>query len=383
MEYFAAKLTGPKSRQKLLAAGIECVATLGIDSVSASDVIAKAEVSRPTFYSYFDDVSDLMAEAWVLAGRQWLSGLINFSLDETYENSATHTAFMDVLMSASRTPVLREVVFPDVAADWNEIKKLSAPKQVGVVWGLATTLGISASKILMPEVELLHDFAKALTEIPIDYVISPDAQRITYAVEPVVSEPEIVADDDITTRLLQSVIKVVATSGVSRASMTRVSRAARVTTGSSKPRFHSLENLMNEGFNYAIREVTRQNTQQTSSVFGDVTPIQAYARLVVSSLHPNRRQWRRYRQEMHLAARSQPFIAEHMKVQLRETNLVLENTLRSAHVDESIIQISLMVNQAQSIGFSLLDDLDVPVRDLNHAYIPEWIPVSRFASFAP
>lgn len=383
MDFFASKLSGPKSRQKLLLAGVECVAEKGIDSVAASDVITRAGVSRPTFYSYFDDIAGLMAEAWILVGREWFSRLIDFSLPDNFENSATHTALMDVLMSTSRTPELREVVLPDIAAEWDTIAKCPPPRQVGVSWGLATSLGISASKVLMPEVVLLHDLARALAEIPEDFVISPEAQRITYAVEPVVTEPEISADDEISTRLLQSVIKVVATSGVSRASMTRVSRAARVTTGSSKPRFHTLENLMTEGFDYAIREVTRQNTQQTDSVFGNVSPIQAYARLVVSSLHPTRRQWRRYRQEMHLAARTNPFIADHMRRQLHETNMVLENTLRSAHVDESIIQISLMVNQAQGIGFSLLDDLEVPVRDLNHAFIPEWIPVSRFASFAP
>lgn len=383
MEIFLTNLSGPRSRQKLLIAGIECVAEKGIDRVTASDIIARAQVSRPTFYSYFDDVADLMAEAWVVAGQDWFRGIVDFSLPENFEESKTHTALTDVLMAASRTPELREVVLPDIAVEWTRIQELSPPKQIGTVWGLATMLGISASKALVPELVLLHDLARALAEIPHDFTISDDAQRITYAVEPAVSEPVISTTDEITTRLLQAVIKVIATSGVSRASMTRVSRAARVTTGSAKPRFSSLDNLMSEGFDYAIREVTHQNVAQTQTVFGGVTPIQAYVRLVVSSMHPTRKQWRRYRQEMHLAARVNPLIAAQMKSQLSETNRTLENTLRSANVDESIIQISLLVNQAQSIGFSLLDDLEIPIRSMNHAFIPEWIPVSRFASFAP
>jgi hypothetical protein len=58
------------------------------------------------------------------------------------------------------------------------------------------------------------------------------------------------------------------------------------------------------------------------------------------------------------------------------------DSLRKSGVDESIVNISILVNQAQSVGFSLLDDLGFPVRDIDHAIIPSLITVELLASLA-
>jgi hypothetical protein len=41
-----------------------------------------------------------------------------------------------------------------------------------------------------------------------------------------------------------------------------------------------------------------------------------------------------------------------------------------------------LINQAQSVGFSLLDDLEFPVRDIDHAIIPSLINVEVLAALA-
>jgi hypothetical protein len=40
------------------------------------------------------------------------------------------------------------------------------------------------------------------------------------------------------------------------------------------------------------------------------------------------------------------------------------------------------VNQVQSIGFSLIDDLGIPVREINNAVIPSILTVELLAALA-
>lgn len=373
---------GPKSRRILLTAGIESVAELGIDQVTASHIIGKAGVSRPTFYSYFDDVSGLMADCWVFGGRDWFETLLWSRLPDGFETTDEHKTYVDILMSASRTPELAEVVQPMMTSHWDRLRRCSEAEQVRRLWALGTRLGMTASTAVMPEVLTLDKFVSGLELIPDG--IKPTAENVKAcrSGEPAVDGPALADADEVTARLITAVVRVVSSSGVARASMTRVCRAAGVTTGSAKPRFNTMADLMSRGYEYAVMEVVRQNTDQAATVFGGVTPIQAYVRLVNASLHPNRKAWRRYRQEMHLASRVNQTIRVQMTDSIQRVNEALVSSLRGANVSESIIDISIRVNQAQSVGFSLLDDLGFPVRDLNNAIVPTLITVDALAALA-
>jgi len=69
--------------------------------------------------------------------------------------------------------------------------------------------------------------------------VEPDAEikEQVVAVAPNVYEPSFADDDQVTARLIAATVRVVGNSGAAKASMTRVCRAAGVTTGSAKPRF--------------------------------------------------------------------------------------------------------------------------------------------------
>ena len=379
---FLTQLDGPRSRQFLLVAGIDSVAELGIDQATASDIIARAKVSRPTFYSYFDDVAGLMADCWVAGGDHWFETLLWGHLPDGFEATNEHKAFIDVLMSTSRTPELAEVVLPSMAKHWERLQQCTPAEQVRYLWALATRLGVSASETVLPEVKTLDKFIAAIELLPSDFVAPQDQVDALREVSPIVDEPSIADPDQVTSNLVQAVVRVVANSGVAKASMTRVCRAANVTTGSAKPRFATMADLMSRGYEYAILEVSHQNVRQAATVFTGVSPIQAYTRLVISSLHPVRKSWRRYRQEMHLASRVNPAITRQMSSAIQRVNEVLADALRKSDVDESIVNISILVNQAQSVGFSLIDDLGIPVRDINHAVVPSLLTVELLASLA-
>jgi hypothetical protein len=323
-----------------------------------------------------------MADCWVFGGRHWFHALLWDHVPDEFTGTPEHHAYMDILLSAARTPELHEVVFPCIAEEWELLQTKSDSEQIRYIWPLATRLGVFASLPVWPEVANLKRFTAALEFIPAD--VEPDAviKEQVVVVAPNVYEPSFADDDQVTARLIAATVRVVGNSGAAKASMTRVCRAAGVTTGSAKPRFATHDELMSRGFLYAIIEVSRQNASQSDEVFGDVSPIVAYVRLVIASLHPSRKMWRRYRQEMHLAARTNPLIAQNMQKGRTSVSQVLSNILRSSNVGESIIEISILVNQAQSVGFSLLDDLGMQIRDMNHAIIPTLINEEVLASLA-
>lgn len=372
-----------RSERNLLLAGIDSVADLGIDQVTAAVVIARAGVSRPTFYSYFDDIADLMAECWIQGGATWFDTLLWGRLPEGIDVTSEHRAYMDMLMAASRTPALADVILPDMATHWERIQTQSDAEQVRLLWTLGTLLGIYATEFVMPSVRSLHSFVEGMRLLPSDIIPDQEIVDLLNHVEPIVSEPLLSEGGDaIRRRLINAVIQVVSRSGVANTSMTRVCRAARVTTGAAKPRFTSLADLMSSGYDHAIAEVANQNVSQSEQVFGGVSPIMAYTRLVISALSPSRRSWRRYRQEMHLASRVNEAVREQMASSTAEVNKVLVDTLRASNVDESIIDISIQVNLVHSVGFSLIDDLGIPIRNVNHAVVPATVTVEMFAALA-
>jgi len=373
---------GTKSRRLLLRAGIESVAELGIDNCSVSDIISRAGVSRPTFYSYFDDVPDLMAECWIAGGHEWFDALLWNRLPQDFETTPEHIAFVDLLMSTHRTPVLAEVVLPHIEQQWKLLKKKPDAFQVKRIWVLATRLGMTASMAVWPDVQNLRTFIQGLEFIPDDFTPSPEAEQNLRVIESFVQEPSLTAEDDVTEKLIKAIVRVVATSGVARASMTRVCRAAGVTTGSAKPRFEDLSTLMSQGYEHAVHEVSQQNARESHVVFSGVSPITAYGRLVITSLHPSRHMWRRYRQEMHLASRVNKKLADDMRRGREGVSKVLTDILRDADVDERIIDISILINQAQSVGFSLVQELGIPARTINHAVVTELISVDILASLS-
>jgi AcrR family transcriptional regulator len=371
---------GSKSRQLLLRAGLDSVAALGIDNCSVSDVISRAGVSRPTFYSYFDDIPDLMAESWMAGGRDWFDALLWNHLPHDFDTTSEHIAFVDLLMATHRSPVLAEVVLPHIEQQWNLLKKKPDAFQVKRIWVLATRVGMAVSMPVWPEVRNLQNFLQGLELIPDDFIPSPASERALRDIESFVHEPLLTAEDDVTERLINAIVRVVASSGVARASMTRVCRAAQVTTGSAKPRFADLSTLMSHGYEHAVHEVSQQNARESHVVFNGVSPITAYGRLVITSLHPSRQQWRRYRQEMHLASRVNKKLTDDMRQGREGVSKVLSDILRNADVDERIIDLSILINQAQSVGFSLLQELGIPARTINHAVITELISIDLLAS---
>lgn len=373
MSRFLEALDTDSSRASLLRAGIDAIVDLGIDNVSASDVISRAGVSRPTFYSYFDDVNGLWADIWIEVGLAWLKSLAEADTGQSEPSSAAHTALTEMLLVAPRIPELTEVVLRDVREVWSGASVEGNASLARACWNIGIALGMQASQPILPGASMLHLAITLVSGMPDDWSSSGRSRPDTRASIPRVSAPTVEETDDVVTRLLESSIDVVARSGVEKASLSRVCRAARLTTGAARPRFSSTRELVLRGFDRMIASVLDQNMAEYGTASMGTHPWDAFAAFTVSGLHPSRERWRRYRQEMHVAARVDADIAGHLSASFGEVNARLASSLLELGIDKRGVELSILLNHVLAVGFGALDAMGLPVRDVDHLAVTAWL----------
>lgn len=96
-------------RQRLLEAMTEICAREGYGPASIAEVIALAQVSRATFYDYFED-KDSCFRAALEASREQLLTDVGKGVDHRRESTATRCAIQALLQFASRTPAGAQIL---------------------------------------------------------------------------------------------------------------------------------------------------------------------------------------------------------------------------------------------------------------------------------
>jgi AcrR family transcriptional regulator len=71
-------------RERLVSAILECVAERGYPETTISDVVARARVSRNTFYEFFDDKADCYLEACDREGTRMLDELYALAAEDSW-----------------------------------------------------------------------------------------------------------------------------------------------------------------------------------------------------------------------------------------------------------------------------------------------------------
>ena len=105
------------NRGRLLLAALDQIDRIGIDNITAADLIGEAGVSRSTLYSYFGEVLGVVAEVWAACGAEWLTQVMT----QPERNHDIDAAMVSLLCTARRAPLLNEVVQPDIDAVWASV----------------------------------------------------------------------------------------------------------------------------------------------------------------------------------------------------------------------------------------------------------------------
>ena len=355
-----------KNTDVFIEAGIRSIVEVGIDQISVSQITQLAKATRPTFYSLFGNVDGLLADIWLMNGSWFLNNLsdpeFRFEVSDPAAQ-ARMTALLEIFTVSHRISEVSEVVEPMATAWWKSITAKDNYAQLKLSWLAGQRLGSWLTLPVEPKA-LLAGFAG-----PIILNLGDKARSTTLALKqiklPPLSDPK-VADGSIENQLLDSAIKVISRVGVARASMTRISRNAQVTTGTMYPRFKNHDELILASFARAISSVVEENFAQikpegfSADDFGLVTS---------AGLLENRKVWRNFRVEMHLAARVNRKLAKSIRDALTVTNERVGLGLGLLPISKSEREAVAFLVHAIGIGLAVLLNAGVRVDELDHRII--------------
>lgn len=349
-----------QSIDDLLAAGIAEIAAHGIDRVTVANITKLSGSSRTTFYTYFGDLPGLFAEIWVRFGRSWLASK-KYGGKELYP--ALNIALLDIFTAGHRIPEVIEVVHPDCEDWWRDQISGAESNALNSVWTLATKIGseISASVTagargalqLLPAMQLL-------TKINLRELFF-EGQLSQYQASQIGGLANLANGFQV--QVTDAAFQIVAQSGYSAASVSRVARKLRVTSGSVYPRFSNIEQIIELAFDQSIRQVVETNTASYAQArhAGDF-----YGEVIIGALSEQRRYWRNFRLELLLESRVNQNLAQKMRPGIEETNKVLSDTVSIKDVPESFVEAVSSLMQTLAVGFSVLHNSGIPVDSLDH-----------------
>ena len=355
-----------KAIDAFIAAGISAVANSGVDRISVSQVTALAKATRPTFYSYFGDVDGLLAEIWLTHADAWLLDLANpnfrlASLDKAEQQKWICLA--EILAVTHRSPSVREVVEPMMAAWFKPISKGSELEILKAVWLVATRLGIVMSQSIDPD---------AAQSAIIDPLVQFTPNEPTVKLEglkpsalPPIADPKL-DDASVENQLIQAAISVISSAGAAAASMTRISRKARLSTGSAYPRFSNSDELINSSFDLAVAEVVRENFSLVGQ--GGFGP-EDFGLFVTAGLQPPRKTWRNFRVEIHIEGRVNKELKKRLAKSLKSTNSAVAKGLAQFNAPSLTESAVPYLIHTVGIGFAVLLNAGLPVDKLDHRIV--------------
>lgn len=355
-----------KTTDLIIEAGIKAIVQEGIDQISVSNITSIAKATRPTFYSLFGNIDGLLADIWLINGQWFLDNLASpdFRLEVCEpQDQSRMIALLEIFTVSHRISEVAEVVEPLVKRWWKEQTKLDNYSQLKLAWLTGQRIGSWLTYPIEPK-SLLASFVG-----PIIRGLGEKARSTVLPLKqvklPALRDPQI-SDQSIENQLLDSAIRVISRVGVAKASMTRISRNAKVTTGSMYPRFKNHDDLILASFARAIALVVEENFAQikpegfSPDDFGLVT---------TAGLLDDRKVWRNFRVEMHLAGRVNRRLAENIREALTQTNERVSSGLGLLPISKSEREAVAFLVHTIGIGLAVLLNVGARVDELDHRLI--------------
>ena len=352
----------------LLLAGISAVANNGIDHTNVSDVATISGVSRPTFYTYFGDMNGFYAEVWLRYGQEWLDSQIEGSEQLAPE---IDQALLEIFSACRRIPEVFEVVQPDFERWWNTQTASGDMAAQRLVWKLAFTLGYKLSR----KVTTKSDSGLAIVpflELPDDALSLPFLSGLG-KVDPSILPPMeglTRVDDSVESSLTLATKEVIATSGVAAASMTRIARRARVSTGTVYPRFKNSETLIQTSFSKAISNIVGKNV---AVVAERGLGIDQYALTINAGYGENRKVWRNFRTEMHIEAAHNPELAKFMEGGFETAAKFLEDSFLEFGIPQQLATPIAWFLHSHAIGLSIIYSVLPEIDQIDYRIMARWM----------
>lgn len=352
--------------QSFVAAGLQAINQVGIDRVSVSQITEIAKSSRPTFYAYFGDLAGLWAEAWLSYGEEFLGRLSDPEYRVEVADAGEKNkmaALLEIFTVSHRIPEVAEIVEPSVKTWWTKHKGQTQLSELKLAWLAANRLGSWLTQPIEPKAIMSHILEPVLAVVGDAPTGLPEDPRFKEL--PKIKDPQS-PTESVEGQLLDAAIRVIASSGVAAASMTRIARNAQVSTGTIYPRYATGEEILLEAFGHAITQVVDENFSYIDET--GFAPDQ-FGAVVIAGLGEARKSWRNFRVETHLNGRINVPLAKKMRKALEETNQRVMLGLGALPISAGEREAVAFLVHTIGIGMALLQNSKLPVSEIDHRVI--------------
>ena len=179
-----------------------------------------------------------------------------------------------------------------------------------------------------------------------------------------------VTDDSVESSLTLAAMEVIASSGVAAASMTRVARRARVSTGTVYPRFKNSETLIQTAFSEAIATIVGKNV---AVVAERGLGIDQYALTINAGYGESRKVWRNFRTEMHLEAAHNRELAKFMESGFDKPTKFLEDSFLEFGIPNHLATPIAWFLHSHAIGISMIFNVLPEVGNIDYRIMARWM----------
>ena len=347
---------------------------VGLDELSAGSVAKLCGLSTGSIYSRFEDADEMAIALWEQVVKQPFKQRLQRGVDYIYtpnssrlviDEEATFKADfenpdelsklgVEFLVVAKRNNAIGEVVIPEVSTWFNEFGLNQANSEIN---NAAVALGLSASIGTAMRAFVLgsnSDWLAIAGGVRNAVTAARRAAPLTRPPDlPLPKLFEIQTGNPVRDALIIAVGQVVAASGYSRATISRIVRKSGLSNGSLYNLYENKEELTDDAMQMTLAYASGVNREGNRIAESQHRADRGLGNSFALGLMPGRRQWLDFRLECLIASRN------HLptRTKFKESLISSRDALASSMPDipREIVNLLSSGEQAIGLGFTALD----------------------------
>lgn len=347
---------------------------VGLDELSAGSIAKLCGLSTGSIYSRFEDADEMAIALWEQVVKQPFKQRLQRGVDYIYapnsarpsiDDEATTKADLEnpdelsklgveFLVIAKRNNAIGEVVIPEVSAWFNEFGLNQANSEINnaaVALGLSASIGTALRAFVLGSNSEWQAIASGVRNA---VTAARRATPLTHPPDlPLPGVFEIQTGNPVRDALVIAVGEVVAASGYSRATISRIVRKSGLSNGSLYNLYENKEELTDDAMQITLAYASEVNREGNRIAESQHRADRGLANSFTLGLMPGRRQWLDFRLECLIASRNHLPTRTKFKESLISSRDALASSM--ADIPREIVNLLSSGEQAIGLGFTALE----------------------------
>jgi|688.fasta_scaffold113965_5 AcrR family transcriptional regulator len=357
---------------KIRDAAIDVAHKIGLQHLRFGHIVEQTGLTTGALYSRFADHNDLLATLWIDRLREPFVKLMNDSMaafesndsqdvhdlaERLHKLSKVEWAAIEAVVIAHRIPELDEIVTEDVVECFSRLGL--SPQYAGkdipglkVITALSLTFACAFNSFIDKGVQDWKSIFTLHRFVMNDLKHVENRKELSHGPLPVKAE----TDDELRNTLINATAEVIARSGLDGATLSRIARRARMTSGAVYTLYSTKDELIDDAITVLMSAARSDTTSlvQESQAVGD--PFTSTMQVYSLAFEPSRRSFRRFRLETFTSARTDADIKSLVRGMYRQRMKEYDSMFGpDTSFSADFIRTVGRAGQMQPLGFSILE----------------------------